>query len=264
LATDPIVLAALEELVDDALVQRIFDPQLNDYVFSILPITRAFVAGQVARAPDVVNGIRGRLTSFFEATDIPDAETRLVVREARQGRASPETSLLDLAISAETRGDYRTAADLYSQALSRNPKSWQVARRFAEFQRHKERNMAEALRLYEQAAAHAPRRGGDRALIFREWGMLLRNSGSVDATSRAIECFEMALAETPNDSLAIHALATMLLRSGQTRRVIDLLEPLLTHASRKTQEMAADTLLQAYKSSGDVVKATQLRDRLGR
>jgi hypothetical protein len=47
-------------------------------------------------------------------------------------------------------------------------------------------NDAEALRLYEQAAANAPTRGPDRARTFREWGMLLMNSGDPEATDLAI------------------------------------------------------------------------------
>jgi tetratricopeptide (TPR) repeat protein len=261
-SADPAILDALEQLIDASVVQRIFDPNLNDYVYGLLPITRAFVSRQVSQAPELGSVIRRRLTDYFEAKDVADPDARLVVREARQGRADTETSLLDLAISAKNRGDHRTAANLFEQALGRNPRSWRVAREYAEFQRHQEHNRTAALRLYEQAAANAPRRGAERALIYREWGMLLRDSGQADATDRAIECFEEARRESPNDVLATHALATMLARKGEYRRVIELLEPLLDRPG-KTRDMVAAMLRTAYDRTGEMVKAIALRHRMG-
>ena len=48
-ALDPKLLDSIEQLVDDALIQRVFDPSLNDYAYVLLPITRAFVYGEVSR-----------------------------------------------------------------------------------------------------------------------------------------------------------------------------------------------------------------------
>jgi tetratricopeptide (TPR) repeat protein len=235
---------ALEALVRDALVQRRFDSDRNDYVFALAPLTRTFVLGELRREAGTEQRIRRRLSDWYEARDIANSDDRTVVREIRQGRASAELGLLDLAISAERRDDYRSAQDMYEQAISRNPTSWKAARRYAEFERHVNRNTTNALALYERAAANAPRRGQDRALIFREWGMLLRDSGRPDATDAAIEKFEVALIETPNDSMLVHALATMYDRKGVYRRVIELLEPLKTHASRKTREMSLQFLVK--------------------
>lgn len=122
--------------------------------------------------------------------------------------------------------------------------------------------ITEAIRLYEQAAANAPRRGPERALIFREWGMLLRDSGEPEATDLAIEKFETALIETPNDVLAIHALAHMLERKGKYNRVIELLEPLKDHPQRSTREKTLPLLLHAYEHTGDILKAAQLKTQL--
>jgi tetratricopeptide (TPR) repeat protein len=135
------------------------------------------------------------LSDWYEALDIRTSEDRAVMREVRQGRGSTDHALVDLAVSAERRGDYRTAQEMYEQALARNPNSWLAARRYAEFERHVNRNRAAALELYERAAANAPARGPDRALIFREWGMLLRDSGLPDAVDLAIEKFETARQE---------------------------------------------------------------------
>lgn len=261
-ATDPRLLDAIERLVDDALVQRVFDPGLNDYAYALLPVTRAFVAAELSKEKERADAIRGRLTDYFEARDVRDPDARLALREARQGKSGTETSVLDLAIGARHRGDIGTAAQLFEQALARNPRSWKVARAYAEFERHSRKNTTEALRLYEQAASNAPSRGSDRALIFREYGMLLRDSGLADGTSRAITCFEEALKEAPNDEVAAHALSTMLGRQGQYGRVISVCEPLLESKRLGTREAAAKSLLTAYDRVGDRIKLAKLRDRL--
>lgn len=187
------LLDATEALLGDAIIQRLFDPDRNDYCYSLLPVARAFVYAQVRSQPQLEEQIRKCLADWFEARDIGDVEDRRIIREVRQGKGASESALIDLAQGAEHRGDQTGAKELYEQALRRNPRSWRAARLFAEFHRHRLRNTTESLRLYEQAAANAPRRGSDRALIFREWGMVLRDSGDPEATELAIEKFETAL-----------------------------------------------------------------------
>lgn len=256
------IMDAADMLVEDALAQRLFDPGLNDYTYTLLPITRAFVYSEVSQKPALERGIRNRLSDYFEAKDVRDSDERLVVREIRQGKEASESALVDLAIAAERRRDFDTASHLYEQALRRNPTSWKAARLFAEFQRHQLGNQAAALRLYEQAAANSPRRGPDRALIFREWGMLLKDSGQSEATDLAIEKFEVALLETPNDVVTIHALAHMLDRKGSYTRVIKLLEPLRDHTNSKTRRLTMPLLLNAYERAGDIVNASIIRARI--
>ena len=216
----------------------------------------------LSRQSGVEQRLRKRLSDWYEARDIGHADERVIVRELRQGKESPESPLLDLAQSAQRRGDMATAQDLYEQSLTRNPNSWRAARTYAEFERHVNQNVAQALVLYERAGANAPSRGQDRALIFREWGMLLRDSGEPDATDAAIERFEVAHAETPNDPMTTHALATMYKRKGQFRKVIELLEPLQKHPSLKTKEMALGLLVRAYDETTEMLKAAQARDAL--
>jgi predicted Zn-dependent protease len=92
--------------------------------------------------------------------------------------------------------------------------------------------------------------------------MLLRNSGDPDATELALEKFEVALAETPNDVVTIHALAHMLSRKGAYRRVIELLEPLAAHGSRSTRQKTFPLLLKAYEATGEVLKMAELRAKM--
>jgi tetratricopeptide (TPR) repeat protein len=150
------VLDALEDLYRDALVQRLFDNDRNDNVFAVAPLTRSFVLTDLRAHRERERNIRSRLTNWYEARDVRAGKDRAVVRELRQGRGSPEHALVDLAHDAERRGDYRTAQDLYEQALARNPNGWQAARRYAEFERHVNQNQVRALELYERAGANAP------------------------------------------------------------------------------------------------------------
>lgn len=253
---------ATDDLLADALIQRLFDPERNDYCYTLLPIARAFVYSEVQSQPQLEEHIRKTLADWFEGKDVSDPEERRIIREARQGKGPVESALLDLAQGAERRDDVASARDFYMQAIQRNPRSWKAARLYGEFQRHKLRNTGEALRFYEQAAANAPSRGPDRALIFREWGILLRDSGDPQATDLAIEKFEVALSETPNDVVAIHAFASMLERRGAHRRVIELLEPLAVHWSMKTRQKTLPLLLTAYERSGEFVKAAKLKSRI--
>src|SRR5262249_47050023 len=125
---DPRLLDSMEDLVDDALIFRVFDSQLNDYAHALLPITRAFVLSELGKIPKRADEIRGRLTDYFEAKDVKDTDARLAIRESRQGNVASETNLLDLAIGAKNRGDSATALQLFENALGRNPRSWKVAR----------------------------------------------------------------------------------------------------------------------------------------
>jgi len=253
---------ALADLARDALAQRLFEPSRNDYVFGLAPLTRSFVFADLRRNPKSEAQIRRRLSDWYEARDVKNPSDRVVVREIRQGRGSTEEALVDLAVAAQRRGDFRTAQEMFEQALSRNPKGWRAARLYGEFERHINQNPAGALALYEQAAANAPGRGPERALIYREWGMLLRDSGLPDATDSAIEKFEVARKETPNDAKVIHALALMYERKGVYRKVIDLLEPLRRHPSPKTREIALVPLLRAYERTTDILGAAEVRREL--
>jgi len=255
------LLDAIEDLIADAVMQRLFDSERNDYCFTLLPITRAFVRNQMAKQQGLEDKIRQRLADYFEARDVSDPKERIVIREVRQGKGGSESALIDLAQGAERRGDVDSAKSLYEQALARNPTSWKAARLYAEFNRHVVHNTGETLRLYELAAGNAPSRGPDRALIYREWGMVLRDSGDPDATDRAITSFDIALIETPNDVVAAHALAVMLARKGSFARIVKLLEPLVDHPNPRTRDFVRPLLLLAYDRTGDLLKAALLRSQ---
>jgi tetratricopeptide (TPR) repeat protein len=255
---------ALESLSQDVLIQRQFDPDSNDYVFSLKPIPRSFVLAELDKQHGTAENIRRRLTDWYEGRDVADQEMRLLVRDLRQGRVTPELGLLDLAKAAERNNEFDNAAKLYEQALARVPTSWRAAQDFAEFKRHKIHDRTGALHLYERAAANAPRRGQDRALIFREYGFLLRESGEANATDLAIEKFGVALKETPNDPITIYGLASMFERKGYSDKVIELIEPLKAHSNPKTRERCLPLLLKAYERKSELLKAAELKDLIAK
>ncbi len=254
-------LDAVEGLVADAMIRRVFDPQLNDYAYSLMPIVRTFAYKEVAKNSVIEDAMRRSLSDWYEARDIKDVNERLLIREIRQGKESSDVVLTDMALAAEKRGEQKTAENLFNQALQRNPTSWRAARLFGEYFR-KLRNTSKALQYYEMAATNAPRRGPDRALIYREWGMILKNSGDILATDLAIEKFETALKDTPHDVLAIHALAMMYDRKGVYARVISLLSPLVDHSSRTTKKFALPILLKAYQKTGAMLKVVHIKQKM--
>lgn len=251
-----------EILLEDSLMQRVFDPHLNDYEYGLLPITHAFVYGEVKKEIAFETTIRKRLADYYEARDIADARQRVIIREVRQGKTISEGPLLDLARAADRREDLDTAEQLFQQALQRNPLSWRAAKDYAEFLRHKRGNTGSAIKYYEQAAANSPRMGPDRGLIFREWGMLLRDSGEADSTDRAIEKFEIALEDLPNDPYVRFPLASLVKRKGMFKRVIQLLEPLEDHSYEDTRRRVRPLLLEAYEQVNEILKAAQLRTKI--
>lgn len=259
---DDRALDAVEELVDDGLVHRVFDADRNDYCFTVAPVTRAFVRHDFQRHPEASRSAQRRLSAWFEASDIGNDEQRLLVREIRAGKNANDSALVDLAIAAERRDDFDGAEKLYRQALARNPRSWRAARAAAEFYRHRRRNHLEALRLYDAAGANAPKQGNERGIIFREWGILLRESGQPDAVARAEEKLTEALLHIPADPVARHSLATCYDRRGAYRLVIKLLEPVASTSNQKTRERSLPLLLKAYERCNEILKAAELRRTL--
>ena len=83
--------------------------------------------------------------------------------------------------------------------------------------------------------------------------------GDPEATDKAIQNFETALIETPNDAITIHALAVMYARKGRFVRVLELLVPLNDHPSPKTRELVKSLLLLSYERTGEMLKAAELR-----
>ena len=248
----------IDELFEDNLVQRAYDEASNTYRFTVLPLVRSFVYADMVQCK-LDRSYRKRLTDWFEAIDIVNPDQRLIERELRQGRQASDDSILALAQQAENRQDHDNAQRLYEYAMRVNRKNWRGAQIFAEFFRHVRANMSEALRYYQLAAEHAPKNGMERSLIFREWGMLLKDSGLPNATDLAIDKFEEARKHNPSNRVTIHSLGAMYARKMQWKKVIELLEPLLNSADPLSREKSIPLLLRAYEGLNDIVNVARLR-----
>jgi tetratricopeptide (TPR) repeat protein len=189
---------SLEELKDYSLVERLYDSNYRDLVYTLLPVTSTFLYRELRKNPGMEAEIRKRLTDWYQAKEIIDVNQRELIQRVRRGELNPELTLLQIARNYLASGDVDNAEDSFKQALERNPRSWQCQRELAEFYRHNRNETARCLSHYKQAAEFSPKQGPDRAKIFREYGMVLRSSGLPSGTREAAEQLEEALKQTPS------------------------------------------------------------------
>ena len=254
-----IVDAALTDLETCSLVERAWDDKMHDFAFRMLPLTRRFAYRELQKVAGEEQRIRRRLTEWYEGKDAPEENRDLIVA-ARRGRRDPETALVEAAIEFRRAGRVDDAQEYFRRAIHRNPKSWRARREYAELLRDMGSTGA-ALEQYQIAAENAPAKGADRALVFREWGMLLRQSGEPGAQRKAAEEFEIALKETPNDPIVQHALAACYMREAHYRKAQPILEKLVSSGSPETRARTYDLLESCYDKLGEKIKLTELGDR---
>jgi tetratricopeptide (TPR) repeat protein len=155
------------------------------------------------------------------------------------------------------------AENLLMQAVQRNPSSWRAVRELGDFYKH-EKKTGMALDYYAKATQIAPRKGKDRALIFREYGILLRDAGTPDALQKAADALEVALKETPNDPVCIFVLGQVLCRRQMFVRAMPLLEKLGNSEDLKSRQNAYPLLKKCYEANNDILKIAELRERATR
>ena len=249
---------ALLELESCSLLERVWDQNMHDFAFRMLPLTRRFAYREVQRHLGEELRIRRRLSEWHEGKDVPE-ESRALIVAVRRGRRDPDAALVDAAIDFRRAGRIKEAEKYFQQAIDRNPLSWRAHREYAELLRDEE-SIGAALEHYEIASVNAPAHGADRALVFREYGMLLRRSGYADAQKRAATQLEIALQETPNDPIVLHALATCYVKLGHYRKAQVHLERLVTSRSPETRARSYDLLQTCYERCDERLKLAQLRD----
>ena len=84
--------------------------------------------------------------------------------------------------------------------------------------------------------------------MYREFGMIYGNSGRPDANARAIEHFEIAHNNMPNDPICAKGLATQYEKRGNTTGIVKLLEPFRSSKDEKTRLLLLPILCRAYES----------------
>lgn len=255
-----VIESALEELKAASLVEAVWDDLRRDLAVRCLPITQRFAYRQLQQTSGEEYRMRQRLSDWYEGKDVDDEQRRKLVVAARQGKVEPDIALVDAAIMYRRQGLTDEADRYFRQAIDRNPNSWRAHREYAELLRD-QKQIGAALDHYALAAANAPSKGEDRAVIFREWGMLLRRSGLPRSLDESIEKFEVAKKETPNDPYLLHALAHSHVKKGAYRRAAPLLEQLIASGSPETRSRSYHLLSKCYEELGDRLKLTQLRDR---
>lgn len=253
---------ALVNLIDDAIVQRTFDDARNDDCYSLLSITRTFVASEVGKQDGLEKHIRRRLSDYYEARDIQDESQRLVIRAVRQNADQGDMAMVDLGISALQRGDITSAEDLLRQAVARNPKNWKACKELAELYRHHFKKTGDALRYYEQAAMNGPKDARSKAMLFREWGLVLRDSGAADSIARAREKLETAYDLDNRDPITVYALAQQLERSGAYRKVVDICTPWMASANIKSKRLILPFLERSHSRLGNIIEADNVKRQI--
>jgi tetratricopeptide (TPR) repeat protein len=254
----------LEELRDYSLVETQYNLNYKDVVHSLLPVTNTFIYREVATNAGYEVAVRRRLNDWYQAKEIVDPAQRALVQKVRRGERNPELALAEVAKNSLAAGDLDTAEQFYKLAIERNHTNWQIHRDLAEFYRHQRKETAMAIQHYRHAVDHAPKQGPDRARVFREYGMVLRDSGLPTAHRLAAEQFEVALHETPKDAICRHALGDCYVKSGNFQRAVEVLEPLLNHPTTKTREKTYPLLLECYDGLGEMLKAADMRSRVKR
>ncbi len=252
----------IEELKDYSLVERVYDTNYRDLVYSLLPVTSAFIYRDMTKQAGIEFDIRKRLNNWYQAKDIADPTQRDLVQKVRRGERNPELALLEVAKNFLKQGDFDNSEVFFKQALERNPRSWQCHRELAEFYRHQRGEVAQCLRHYEQAGQFCPPRGPDRALVYREWGVVLTDSGMPTAFRDASERLAVALKETPMDVLCRHALGDCFVRMGAYGRAIEVLKPLEDHTWKTTRDKTRPLLEQCYKATGQILELAILRTKM--
>lgn len=253
------IMDSLEELKEFGLVESRYDDTYRDDCYFLLPVTRAFVYHEVKKQSGEEQSIRKALSRWYEAEDIADPTERELMKEVRRGGIHPELTILEIAKQKRYHGDLDTAERLYRMSVDRNPKSWVALREFAEFCRHERQSTGDALGLYAQAEPFVPKRGPDRALFYREWAMLTRMEGQHDSQEKAVERFNIALKENPNDRICRFALGQTLHRMNKLYNAIKILEPIKDSDDQRTSGETRRILLDCYDRIGDILKAAEIR-----
>jgi tetratricopeptide (TPR) repeat protein len=252
----------LEELQDYSLVERVYDSNYRDLVYTLLPVTSTFLYRELRKSPGLESEIRKRLGDWYQARDVADAVQREQVQRVRRGEQNPELTLLQIARNYEASGDLDNAENFYKQALERNPRSWQCHRELAEFFRHRRDETSRCLTHYKQACEVAPKQGPARAKIFREYGIVLRSSGLASGPREAAEALEEALRQTPGDPVCRHALGDCYVKMMFYEKAIQVLEPLLGSPYQTTRVKTYPLLEVCYKGTDRTFELLTLKERM--
>lgn len=244
------ILGSLQKLVQDTIVIKRYDPEINWYRYSLLPLTREFIIRNEL-TPAVERSIRDKLTSWYQADDIANPEEKVVVQQMRQNGQNVGVALTSLAQSAIRRGDFDSAKKLFEMALVRDPNNWFVYKAYGDYYRKNEKSITRTIQYYKAAIEKMPSSVNplEAAVLKREFAMVYMNSGERKAIDTAIECLKFAHSKMPADPITAKFLGECYYKKGHYTQAIELLSPYQETKEKKTQINIWPLLLQCYNAS---------------
>lgn len=241
---------SLEKLVRDTIVIKKFDDDLNWYKYSLLPLTSGFILRNCISSEED-RRIRGRLNSWYQADDILNLDEKILVQNMRQNGKNIGNALVKMANTAQTRGDYDTAVQLFEQAVTRDPRNWRVYKAFAEYYRKIAKNISLAIQYYQKAIEYLPKSDMDSsgAIVRREYAMTYLKSGQKDSLDVAIEQLEIACRMQPSDPIAAKFLGESYMNKGFYQKAIEVFTPFKDTRDPKTQKNIWPLLWNSYEKN---------------
>lgn len=259
------VIDALEALVADTIVIRYYDSESKAEKYRLLSLTQKFMLNNCIDAK-VEREIHRRLSFWYNAEDISDADERQIVSAMRQGGQNMGNALVAFAEAAAKKGDTDTAVKFFDSATSRDPQNWRVYWKYGEYYRHVEQSSAKAISLYETAlkCAEKMKMTSDIAVMHREFGIIYGHSGRSDAVSRSIEHLRLAHEVLPHDPICSKSLSDMLIKKGNYGQVVEILQPFVGTTNKKTKRTLLPLLLKAYEEQPEkyMLEITDVKRRL--
>ena len=243
------IIDTLEALVSDTIIIRYYDADARSDKYRLLSLTQKFMLKNCITVKEEQD-IHHRLSCWYNATDIKDPEERQLMSAMRQGGQNMGATLVAFAESAAKKGDTSTAVKFFNSAIARDPNNWFVYWRYGEYFRHIEKSTAQSITMYESALKYSKNEKitSQIATMHREFAMIYGNSGRPNANARAIEHFEIAHNNMPNDPICAKGLAIQYEKKGNTTAIVELLEPFRLSKDKKTRSLLLPILCRAYES----------------
>ncbi len=257
---------ALESLVSDTIIIRYYDPESHSDKYRLLTLTQRFMLKNCITTKEE-QAIHRRLSAWYSAADIPNPEERQLISAMRQGGQNMGSTLVSFAEAAARKGDDANAVKFFDSALQRDPNNWKVYWRYGEYYRHVKQSKTQTISMYETALKLASKEKMTLEIVImnREFGIIYGNSGRHDAIERAIQHFEVAYHNMPNDPICAKGLASMYEKRGNTSEVVRVLEPFKSSKDQRTRQTLLPILRRAYESQPEkyMIQLAELKQAKG-
>ncbi len=251
----------LEDLIEDALVARNFNPEKSIYEYSLMPLTRNFIFEQLKINKDDEKAIRERLSNYYEAKDILDTDERELVKQARTGGTSSSKIFEELGLMAYKQNDFNNAEDYFKKSIGKNKINVISYWKLGEIYRHYKNDIATAVKFYSQANSYINKNFQDYPVFYREYGLLVLSTKDKNCKKEAEEYFRKAL-EHSYDSISLNKLVQLLNEKQQYTLVIDLYNKFKEHLTGIDKQYIYPELMIAYKKSNMLLEYSFINNEI--